>query len=109
MLDQETITMLGLDCANTYKSMSAGAIAAWVGLDILFARLGFSRRMHWALSGVAIDYYCREKMPDKKELLSAAGLGFVGGFAVDFVQASGFPPLLVGPMSVVVLGSRPTF
>ena len=109
MLDEDTMKMLGLDCANTYKAVSAGAVTAWIGLDLLFARLGFSRRIHWALSGVAIDYYCRETMPDKRSMAGCAAAGFVGGFAVDFLQSTDLPLVFVGPMTVALFGIKPTF
>ena len=57
-------------CESTYKAPISGAVVAAVGLDKLFPAPAL---VHWALAGVATDWYCNNYSTEGMDATSVAG------------------------------------
>lgn len=70
-------------CESYYKAPISGAVVAIAGLDRLFP---LPPAVHYALAGVATDYYCNgtERM-DMYTLAGCAAGGILGGFVAKRV------------------------
>lgn len=68
-------------CANVNSfSFVVGAGSHVLGVDRLFVGLNAPPAVHWALGGLATDYYCKRAIqPDQKSAMAMAA-GYAGGF-----------------------------
>ena len=73
-------------CANINAlSFASGAVSVLTGLDTLFLRFGAPPPVHWALGGVASDYYCKGALQPDQMTAMAAAAGFAGGYVTTMI------------------------
>ena len=75
---------VGLGCSSAQSrrvtSALAGAVAAYTGADQLLVPMGFRPEVHWALAGVATDFFCRGSAVTIDPLIET-GVAAVAGYA----------------------------
>ena len=68
------------------RSIIAGALANFSGLDILLGRFGAPRYVHWMLAAAIMDYYCSGIEPEfTANYAQTLALGFSGGILMSFL------------------------
>ena len=77
-------------CANlNTMSFVSGAVINITGLDNLFTSFGAPPGVHWALGGVASDYYCKGAISPDKDTAMAAAAAYGGGFVAAMMLGRG--------------------